>query len=432
MTRGPDAPRRWWHLARPRDRGPAGPGAGGPPGAHEPAPPEEAAPSGVTVRSAPPGGAPPEGTGSWRAGLSLEQLQRTGAGGGGRPAEPPVRALRLVTLILAVGLAYYGAGRLGLLRQVVVEGAVVTPLWLPSGVALAALFAFGPRIAPGITLGMLAVTSTISPVSTFSVVMAVGNTLAPLLSWYLLRLAGFRPSLERLRDGLALVFLGALGGMTVSAAVGTGTLLATGEIPWTHVWPVWAAWWAGDALGVLVVVPVLVVLIRPRLPRDVLGWVELTGLFAVTAAFTLVAIYSPLDLLFLVFPLLVWAALRFELTGSAPAALIVSVLAVTAAARQEGPFAGRTMGEVMLNLQAFNVSVALTGLLLSSLVTERRHVRERIEDACRELAEVVDTLAPSASRPRTREAEGSREAGTRREEGGRGGGGRPGAGWGAG
>ncbi|MGN0118960.1 MAG: hypothetical protein ACI39M_15915, partial [Streptomyces albidoflavus] len=82
------------------------------------------------------------------------------------------------------------------------------------------------------------------------------------------------------------------------------------------------------------------------------------------------------------------------------------------------------MGEIMVNLQAFDVSVALTGLLLSSLVTERRHVRERIEDACQELAEVVDTLAPGASGRRPRGAEG-----TGPEEGeGRG---STGAGWGA-
>ncbi|MGF0162655.1 MASE1 domain-containing protein [Streptomyces koyangensis] len=428
MSPRPDSPRRWWHVARPRDGSPPDPGTGDAPGAHEPAPPEEAAPSGVSVRPFPADGASPERTGSWRAGLSLEQLRRTAGGDPGREgrsAALSVRALRLMTLILAVTLAYYGAGRLGLLRQVVVEGATVTPLWLPSGVAVAALFAFGPRIFPGIALGMLAVTSSISPVSWYSVLIAVGNTLAPLASWYLLRLVGFRPSLERLRDGLALVFLGALGGMTVSAAVGTGTLLATDKILMANAWPVWAAWWAGDALGVLVVVPVLVVLIRPRLPRDVLGWVELLGLLLVTAAVTLVAIYSPLDLLFVVFPLLIWAALRFELTGSAPAALIVSVLAVTAATNQKGPFAGRAMGEIMVNLQAFNVSVALTGLLLSSLVTERRHVRERIEDACQELAEVVDTLAPGASGRRTRGAEGT---GPEEDEGR----GSTGAGWGAG
>ncbi|MFD5024215.1 MASE1 domain-containing protein [Streptomyces sp. NPDC058373] len=426
MSPGPDTPRRWWRTTRRRDADRAGPT----PGAHRPAPPEEAAPAGVTVRPAPPDSASPEGAGAWRPGLSLEQLRRTAGVDPereGRQTELPVRVLRLVTLILAVALAYYGAGRLGLLRQVAVEGATVTPLWLPSGVAVAALFAFGPRIAPGITLGMLAVTSTISPVSGYSLLTAVGNTLAPLASWYLLRLVGFRPSLERLRDGLALVFLGALGGMTVSAAVGTGTLLATDKILSANAWSVWAAWWAGDALGVLVVVPLLVVLIRPRLPRDALGWLELLGLFAVTATLTWVAIYSPLDLLFLVFPLLIWAGLRFELTGSAPAALIVSVLAVTAATRQQGPFAGREMGEVMVNLQAFNVSVALTGLLLSSLVTERRHIRERIENACQELAEVVDTLAPGASRAGWAQ---DPEEDPEQEEGG--GGRRTGGGWGAG
>ncbi|WP_436739534.1 MASE1 domain-containing protein [Streptomyces sp. BBFR102] len=426
MTPRPDPPGRRRH--RPDGR-PSGPGPGRPPGAHEPAPPEEAAPSEGSVPPGPPGGASPERTGSWRAGLSLEQLRRAAGAGPrreGRAAAAPVRALRLATLILAVALAYYGAGRLGLLRQVVIEGATVTPLWLPSGVALAALFTFGPRIAPGIALGMLAVTSTISPVTAFSVLTAVGNTLAPLTSWYLLRLVGFRPSLERLRDGLALVFLGALGGMTVSAAAGTGTLLATGKISPVDVWPVWAAWWAGDALGVLVVVPLLVVLVRPRLPRDALGRTELLGLLAVTGTLTSVAIYSPLDLLFLAFPLLIWAALRFELTGSAPAALIVAVLAVTAAVDEEGPFAGRGVGSVMLNLQAFNVSVALTGLLLSSLMTERRHIRERIEDACQELAEVVDTLAPGAAGRRAGRAE--EEPGPEGDEGR----GRTGAGWGAG
>ncbi|MGW4920433.1 MASE1 domain-containing protein, partial [Streptomyces albidoflavus] len=144
MTPRPDPPRRWWRPARPRDGGPADSGTGDAPGAHEPAPPEEAAPSGITMRPHPPDGASPERTGSWRAGLSLEQLRRSSEAGPdreGRPAALSVRVLRLMTLILAVALAYYGAGRLGLLRQVVVEGATVTPLWLPSGVAVAALFA---------------------------------------------------------------------------------------------------------------------------------------------------------------------------------------------------------------------------------------------------------------------------------------------------
>ncbi|GAA3069419.1 hypothetical protein GCM10020254_11470 [Streptomyces goshikiensis] len=113
---------------------------------------------------------------------------------------------------------------------------------------------------------------------------------------------------------------------------------------------------------------------------------------------TLVATRSTLSLLFLVFPLLIWAAVRFQLAGSAPCALFVSVLAIGAATDRAGPFARHTLFEIMVNLQAFNGCAALTGLLLAALVTEQNNIRLRIEQACEDLAEVVARLTPGAPR----------------------------------
>ncbi|MGW8554367.1 hypothetical protein [Streptomyces tubercidicus] len=54
----------------------------------------------------------------------------------------------------------------------------------------------------------------------------------------------------------------------------------------------------------------------------------------------------------------------------------------------------------MVNLQALSASAALTALLLSSVLTEQNSIRRKVEQACREPAEVVDRLAPGESRRR--------------------------------
>ncbi|MEV0747650.1 MASE1 domain-containing protein [Streptomyces sp. NBC_01220] len=307
---------------------------------------------------------------------------------------------RAMTLLrnLAVAGAYYAAAHLGLLRQVTVHGAVVTPLWPPTGIALGALLFMGLRVWPGIALGSLLVIATLSgSVSASTALVVAGNTLAPVCAFLLLRSAGFRPELARLRDGVVLVFLGAMTGMAISASTGTAVLLADGKLPASGFWPVWAAWWAGDVMGVLVITPLLLVLRRLRMPRLTDRWVEGTALLVVAVPGTLLATRSSLSMLYLVFPILIWAALRFQLPGSAPCALLISVLAVVAGTDRVGPFTDHTMLEIMVNLTVLNGAVALTALLLAALVAEQQTVRHRIERACEELADLVDQLAPGRS-----------------------------------
>ncbi|MCX4539552.1 MASE1 domain-containing protein [Streptomyces sp. NBC_01565] len=304
------------------------------------------------------------------------------------------RVFGTVVRILAVAVAYYVSGRIGLTQQVVVNGAVVTPLWLPTGVALACLLWMGLRVWPGITIGTYVIIEGFAGFDPGDLGILAGNTLGPVLAYALLRRAGFRPELDRLRDGMMLVFLGGLLPMLLSATVGTWTLVFTGDLPLDRFWPVWAAWWAGDAMGVLIVTPVLLVLRRARMPEDPYRMAEAAALVIVAVPVTHLATRSSLSLLFLVFPLLIWAAVRFRLAGSAPCALFVSVLAISAATDRAGPFARHTLFELMVNLQAFNGSVALTGLLLAALVTEHQNIRLRIEQACEDLAEVVARLIP--------------------------------------
>ncbi|WP_328333518.1 MULTISPECIES: MASE1 domain-containing protein [unclassified Streptomyces] len=305
------------------------------------------------------------------------------------------RPMVLVAQMVLVAAAYYGSARLGLLREVLVDGAVITPLWLPTGVALSALLYMGLRVWPGIAVGALLSIATISNTLTKpGVTIAAGNTLAPVCAYLLLRRVGFRPELDRLRDGVNLVFLGAMAAMLVSASIGCGTLAATGQLPLRDFWPVWAAWWTGDVTGVLVATPVLLVLRKARLPRATDRWLEASALAVAAVVVTLLATRNSIPLLFLVFPLLIWAALRFQLPGSAPCACLVSVFAVLAATEYSGPFRHRSLYEATANVAVFSGSVALTALLLAAIVTEQQNIRSKIELACVELADLVEQLAP--------------------------------------
>ena len=297
-----------------------------------------------------------------------------------------------VVQVLAVAALYYGSARLGLLRELSVGNAVFTPIYPPTGVSVAALLIFGIGCWPGITLGALVLILTISPPGPDLVGILFGNTAAPVCAAILLHWARFRPDLSRFRDGLALVFLGALAAMTISAPVGVGMLVLTDKLAAHDFWPVWLAWWVGDAMGVLLVTPLLLMLHRIRRPLPLGRWREATALTVIACVLVPLATYSSISLLFLVYPLIIWAALRFQLAGAVLCALFTSVMATIAATDGSGAFQGLSPVEIMAKLQAFNGTMALTALLMSALITEQRNTRRSVERACQELVQVLEHL----------------------------------------
>jgi signal transduction histidine kinase len=103
---------------------------------------------------------------------------------------------------------------------------------------------------------------------------------------------------------------------------------------------------------------------------------ELGGLLSGIAILTFVLFQNNLRLEYLVFPLLMLAAWRFHLRGAAPAALITSGVAVWSALKGTGPFATETLVQKMVTLQAFNVCVALTSLVLAAVIQARERAQE--------------------------------------------------------
>ncbi|HZO66279.1 MAG TPA: SpoIIE family protein phosphatase [Kribbellaceae bacterium] len=314
------------------------------------------------------------------------------------PADPS----RTVAAIVLVGAAYYLGARLGLNLSLVEHN--VTPLWPPTGIALAAFLLLGRSMWPGVALAALAVNLPISNGPLPALVTAVGNTVAPLVAAIILERVGFRRQLDRQRDALAIVFLGALASMTISATVGATTLFASGAIGADELAGAWVVWWTGDAMGILAVAPFLlcIPLFWELEPWPAARWLEAAAILVVTTALVLWTTYSDLPLLFLVLPVLGWASWRLQLRGAAPAALIASLVATWSATHELGPFERGSLLEQMLTLQAFNASVALTSFFLAALVTERLQSARALVAAAAELEWRVEHRTAELSEANTR------------------------------
>ncbi len=302
---------------------------------------------------------------------------------------PETHLLAHVRALVLVGCAYYLGARLGLSLSLVERN--VTPLWPPTGVAVAAILLAGRSMWPSIALAAFAVNLPISAGPLPAAVTAAGNTLAPLVAAALLGRVGFRRQLDRQRDALAIVFLGALASMLISASIGAATLVVSGAISWDQLPSAWAVWWTGDAMGVLAVAPFLlcIPLFWELRIWPAARWVEAGAVLVVTSAVVTWAALSHLQLLFLALPVLGWAAWRLQLRGAAPAALIASLVATWSAAHQLGPFERGSLFERMFTLQAFNACVALTSLFLAALVSERIRAANALEAAAADLEERV-------------------------------------------
>lgn len=291
-------------------------------------------------------------------------------------------------VVVMAGLgALYGLTAFLSLRLALVDQNV-TPLWPPTGIAVVAFLLLGTRLWPGIAVAAFIVNLPITSSPAAAAATAAGNTIAPILAVLVLRLVGFRTELDRVRDVVALLVVAPLT-MSVSATVGATTLLVTGQIAAADYWQTWSVWWAGDSMGVLVVAPLLLVIWNQahglyRSPKR-FELLELSAVLCLLLVVSLLAVTASVSVLFLVLPVVGWAAWRFQLRGAAPAALLVSSAATWAAVQDRGPFEGSTLLDKMATLQGFNATVAFTAFFLAALVAERARSREALEQGAADL-----------------------------------------------
>jgi PAS domain S-box-containing protein len=308
--------------------------------------------------------------------------------------EKSIQNFRLRHLLLAIFVAviYFGVAKLGLSLAFV--HANVSPIWPPTGVAIAAVLLLGYRIWPGILLGAF-LANLVTPVPlAVAIGIAIGNTLEALGAGLMLRSLDFHTSFDRAKDVLKFVVAALLCTM-VSATIGNLSLALGHVARWQEFGDLWLTWWLGDAIGALLIAPLLLTWgdgsSRHWLPgKRYLEAILLLLLLAVSAMATFGGPF-PISLKYypvarLSVPFFLWAAFRLGQRGVTLATVTISVFAVWGTAHGLGPFVGRTPNESLLLLQVFLGSNAVMFLFLVAVIQERRHSEETLRDGERRLA----------------------------------------------
>jgi PAS domain S-box-containing protein len=282
---------------------------------------------------------------------------------------------------------YVGAARLGI--ELSVARGVITPVWAPTGIALAALVLYGRRLWPAIALGAFVANATSGASVPEAAAIAVGNTLEAVVGRELLVRANFRPALDRVRDVLALIVLGAVASTTISATNGVTTLWISGDVAGSSYDSEWLLWWIGDAMGDLVVAPLIFVWsaapwrrLRGRARLEALGLAA--ALVGVSAFVFLAGFWRYPHLLF---PFLIWAVLRFGQLGAVTSSFVVSAIAIAGAVEGTLPLADRGATEIVQILEGLLATVAVSLLILGAVLAERAHAEASLAEA-QELAHV--------------------------------------------
>jgi PAS domain S-box-containing protein len=294
------------------------------------------------------------------------------------PFQPP--SIYLITLAF-LAIVYYGAARLGL--QYASIGQSISLVWPPTGIAFAALTLLGYRYWPGIALGAF-LANAATPVPLLGAAgIAVGNTLEALVAAFLLRrTAGTRPELDDLRHVRTLVFVAAPLGALCSALIGTASLWLTGALSPAALPTAIGVWWTGDVLGALVVAPVFFTWAVPPQAQDnarrlIEVMVLCVGTFAAAelglGRLFETGILPEVDYQYLLFPFVIWAALRFGARGASLMTLTVSALAVGHTVKGGGPFVAASAVGTLFEVAGYLGVVAVTGLVLAAAVRWERH-----------------------------------------------------------
>jgi signal transduction histidine kinase len=296
---------------------------------------------------------------------------------------------RLLGGVLALAVLYRATAEIGYALQF--AGPVAAIVWLPVGIGVAWLYLGGLRYWPGVLVGdLLANDYGALPLGS-----ALGQTFGNVLEVVVIALL-MRRLVPR---GDPLGSVAGVGGMLVAIATGTvvsasigmtslwlGDVIDAGELP-----RVWRTWWLGDASGALVVLPLALAWARPPSAdwwrsRGVEAGLVLVALVALSE----LALRTSRPLTYLVFPALIWAALRLGRHGATVAITVAACFAIWETTREIGPFAYESVTYSVLSTQLYIAVAALSTLFLSAVVEERERTGERLTASRARLVEAAD------------------------------------------
>ncbi|HEX4638489.1 MAG TPA: MASE1 domain-containing protein [Chthoniobacterales bacterium] len=295
------------------------------------------------------------------------------------------RKIPTLPAIGALTLIYLVAGKLSLSLAFVNKSA--SPVWPPTGIALAALLILGIRVWPAIFAGAFIVNLWTTSSVLASVGIAGGNTLEAICAaWLINRFANGTNVFDRAQDVFKFAVI-TLASAALSASIGVTTLSLTGLAQWANYSTIWKTWWLGDYTGALIVTPLVVLWLlgcaRKWTKRELIEVTSLfvlligLGLFLFSGWFSYTAQNYPVS--FLQGPIVIWMAFRFTPRETITGMFILTSMAIWGTLHGHGPFVMTDENQALAILDARTIVNAITVLALSAAIAERDRSREALE-----------------------------------------------------
>jgi two-component sensor histidine kinase/integral membrane sensor domain MASE1 len=313
-------------------------------------------------------------------------------------------AQRALFPLFVVGFAgaYFLAARIGIATALPPEGVVV--IWPPNAIVLTALLA-APRSRWWVFFLATVATEIAADVPAYPLWAAAGYGVvnfseAALAAFLLQRVARAALPLSRVRDFIRFVLAGPLVASGAAALFGAAIYkVGNPELDYLHYWRVF---WFGDAIGLLVLGTALLAWQAPPAwwrrigaAQAAEGSVLAIGLLATSASAFFIDHDEPA--VYLIFPFLAWAALRFGIQGASAAILAAVAIAVGTAAQGVGPFADLTTIDAVTALQGLIAVVALSTFMLAFSVEESRSMANKLRREAKEHLETERQLRQARS-----------------------------------
>ncbi len=315
------------------------------------------------------------------------------------------------TAVIAV--LYIGTAWLGF--TLAIAPGNVTPVWLPSGIALCAVICLGYRAGVGIWIGSYVVNALffrgiVAEGNSFpfvsAMIIATGSVLQAYLARYLInRFIGEGSPIERPLQVIRYVIISAFS-CCVASSVGAGTLKAYGFLEGRDFSTVWWTWWAGDLGGFVVFSPLLMAFrpswihpmhaARRRLAEGI--FLACLEVFLIIRIFLLPESGLPFDRVYPLVFVMIWAALRFGQPGVTASVFLIAVAAVWGTSMNRGPFAEDDLNSALVSLDLFLVMTSMSGLLLSAALTGMNSALDSLRAARDELERRVEERTADLSR----------------------------------
>ncbi len=200
-----------------------------------------------------------------------------------------------VKQVIILALGYFITGKLGLFLAI--PPGFATAIWPPSGLALAALLIYGYRIWPGITIGSFLInllvgldtdpTANMFTSVIVSLLIGIWAALQAIAGAFLIRrFAGFPNTLSSEKEVFLFLLFGGVFSTLINSSCSVMTLFWAGRLDMVHFSMNWATWWLGDAIGIFIFTPVILVWmhrpIEPWFKRRLLITIPILVTFVLT------------------------------------------------------------------------------------------------------------------------------------------------------